>query len=233
MDEEEKSTLTPEMRQMLRQMPNQEVDFVPRVAQPEHDPPIPARHPNRRAWHWQGKSRAPSTKTFPFLDEHFLEDLKAGARDEDITRWSGISLPTVIRWRRSHKIRSSKKSVQRKAVALNLFGTEHGDALHRCEDSPIRGKWEVPEYVIRKPLVYGELARCLWFLRSKLGVSSEYMAKALGIREMDVAFAMRVYDEFLSKNGHACGWCGILCSRSELYCSKECWRNAKEEIGDL
>ncbi len=227
---DEESTLPPELVAKLKQMPTDDVDFVPRASQPEEpDKPAP-RHAKKR--HWRGRIRPPSSETFPWLDDHFLEDAKAGASDDDLSRWSGLSKNTIVRWRRARGIKRAPKNDQRKALALNLFGTDHGDVLHRCDDSPIEGLWEVPEFVLRKPLAYGEMARHLWFLRAKLGSSVKMLAKSFGIRERDVESALALYDAFLEKNGRPCDRCGLMCLRTERYCSKECWDTAKKETGD-
>ena len=224
-----KSTLRPELAARLKQLPEEDVTFVPRVEQPEEGPSPEPRHPNRV---WRGKKRPPSSKTFPWLDEHFLEDARAGATDADLARWSGLSLATVVRWRRSRGIRKQKDVPRRAAPALNLLGVHHGDVLHRTEDSSVNGLWVGPEYVLRKPLKYGELCRHIHFLHGKLGSSTKLIASSLGIREQDVATALSVYDTFLEKNGRPCDWCGFPTLKTDRYCSKHCWDTAKKEMGD-
>ncbi len=229
--DDDKNTLPPELRARLKQMPKSDVVFVPRTTQAASDlEPVP-RHPNKRGW--KGRKKPPSKDTFPWLDEHFLEDAKAGISDEELARQSGLSRYTIIRWRRERGItRSPSKNERKKTMALNLFGTDHGDVLHRCDDSPIQGTWQVPEYVLRVPLSYGELCRHLWFLNKKLESSPELLAQAFGIRPRDVETALTVYESFLDKNGRPCDLCGLLCIKTDRYCSKWCWDEAKRKVGD-
>lgn len=217
-----------------RQLPQKDLLFVParrqRKSATTHSTGS-VRHPKRRQY--LGKLFAPVERSFAHLDAHFLEDAKAGASDADISRWSGVAKTTVIRWRRARGIKRTPSPRKKKvAYALNLFGTDHQDVLHRVQDSPIGGVWEIPEYVIRHPLNYGEMARHLYFLHHKLGSSVELLAKAFGVRERDVQTALDVYDAFLAVNGRPCDWCELPCLKHDRYCSTECWDAAKEEMGD-
>jgi hypothetical protein len=211
----------------LRKQAAASVVFTPKVSQGERKPA--ARHANRKGWRM--KTKPPSAKLFPWLDEHYLEDAKAGASDADLARWSGVSKAAIIRWRRSRGIRK-RQGTREARRALNLLGTEQGDILHRSDDSPIEGLWEVPEYVLRIPLSYSETARHVYFLHHKLGTPVDGLASVVGIRQRDVETMLALYTAFLEKNGKECDRCGFPTVKTDRYCSKFCWDAAKEEEGD-
>jgi hypothetical protein len=221
MPKQKTSNLSPELAARLKQQPSEEVEFTPRSAQPLLPPEV-ARQRRRRGW--RGKTCPPSVEIFAWLDEKYLADAKAGATDEDLVRWSGVALHTIVRWRRSRGIVRRPGQNGRCARALNLLGVEHGDVLHRCDDSPLGGLWEVPEYVLRHPLHYGELLRHLWFLYQRLGSTPRVLAEAFGIREQDVQTALALWEAFLAKNGKPCERCGISVVSADRYCSVFCWR---------
>lgn len=173
---------------------------------------------------WRGKKRPRTQDTFPWLDKHFKDDARAGVPDKEISRQSGISVPMVIRWRRSRGIHRKDHTLgeETRAVAVSLLGKHHGDVLHRVGDSAVGGRWTPPEYVLRRPLNYSELARHLYFLDIKMGTGYGELAGAFGIREDDVRVAIEVYEAYIEREGHECASCGLLIPKKDTYCSREC-----------
>jgi len=203
-----------------------DVAFRPQRVQGDGKPE--PRHPNRRGW--KGKVRPLSADTFPWLDKHFLELAQSGLPDEQISKQSGLNLATIIRWRRSRGVhRRTKPTLQQKAMALNLLGLPLRDVLHRVEDSIVEGSWSPPEFVLREPLRYLELAKHLWFLRTRLGSSFELLASAFGLKPADVETAVTLYDNHMQKNGRPCDQCGEPAPKTDRYCSQHCWDAAREE----
>lgn len=222
--------MTSQLRARQSRLPEPDMQFVPRRAQAESPskqlPSLPLT---------QKRSRKPklrtSQKNFAHLDENWQEEMRAGASDDDLAKWSGVPKNAVTRWRRARGVhrRPTTKKERKVAFALDLFGTGHGDVLHRTEDSPIGGVFNVPEFVIRRPLDYGELVRHLWFLQHKLGSSTELLAKTFGLREEDVKAGLNLWDAFLEKNGRECDHCGLRCIKHDRYCSVECWDGARKK----
>ena len=224
--------LTSQLRARRRQLPEDDIVFVPQRAQAEAPGKVMPRLSLPRKRETVQGTRARKSRShgqFKHLDEHWLAETKAGASDADLARWSGVPKAVVIRWRRDRGIhRRVTKKRTKVAHALNLFGTDHEDVLHRTDDSPIAGVFDIPEYVIRNPLAYSETARHLWFLQKKLGSSNKLLSQAFGIRESDVKTALAMWENFLHAHGRPCDHCGVRCIKTDRYCSVECWDGARK-----
>lgn len=136
----------------------------------------------------------------------FLRDVRAGVPDDLIAKSAGVPVRAVRRWRRQHGIQAGIQDTV--ALAADVFGTGSRDTMHRSASSPIGGRFEVPEYVLRVPLQYEALARHLHALHDVLGSSAAELAAAFGIRDQDVETCLVLWQAHLERSGVPC--CGAL-----------------------
>lgn len=136
----------------------------------------------------------------------YVRDAEAGVPDTTIARNAGVSAAAVRKWRRALGIKPSVELAR--ADAVDVFGSGTRDYAHRVAASPVRGMFEVPEYVLRHPLQYEALARHLYEMRRLLGSTDAELAAAFGIRESDVATCVLLWGAHLQRNGRSC--CGEL-----------------------
>ena len=126
----------------------------------------------------------------------FEEDAGAGVPDELIARRSGLSVDTVARWRRRRGIKhprgrpSAEQLIHRAAV--ELFGRPPADTWMRTRESPVMGRWEVPQYLLRRPLDYSAFAEATSKLM-EAGLTPGRIAAGLGVRTEDVAVATTLW----------------------------------------
>lgn len=168
--------------------------------------------------------RRSRVSSFALLDE-YLEEAKTGAPDEWLARATNVALTTVLEWRRERGIRREKehKAVEGVFWAVDMFGDREDSYLHRAETSPIAGRWEPPEFVLRRPLRYAELCRHLHYLTTRLGTGSQLLAEAFGFKETDIDLAVEIWDAHLRKKGAPCATCERLTDPIYgAYCSNAC-----------
>lgn len=153
----------------------------------------------------------PKTREQAFADlDIFIEEAKAGLEDEHLARQAGVTLTAVLAWRKQRGIRHVRGHVRRRqlqAQALDMFGTGYDPLLHAV-DSSLRGSWEIPEYVLRRPLLYSETCRLLHFLYTAQGASTDTLARAFGLRRRDVETAIAVETAHLTEISALCVSCG-------------------------
>ncbi|MBO6936768.1 MAG: hypothetical protein JJ863_17495 [Deltaproteobacteria bacterium] len=124
------------------------------------------------------------------------EDARAGVPDDLIAARSGLSVNTVARWRRRHDIERpvgrppAEQATERAAV--ELFGEATVAAWMRTRESPVMGRWEVPQYLIRRALDYTAFAEAASIL-TETGLTPGRIAAALGVRPADVALATSLW----------------------------------------
>lgn len=178
----------------------------------------------------RNRGRMPSLpEAYRFLDDHYAADLDAGVEDADIARSSGLPVSVVVRWRREHRgVRRAAHPAKKAAAlkALELLGHDHGDVMHRTDASPVDGRWEVPEYVLRRPLDYTAFVTACWALWRKVGMTPRRVAAALGVRVEDVNAALLLMSDRLRSRRRTCwlcddpvmtpGYCSALCERLAL-----------------
>lgn len=183
----------------------------------ESPPPSPRPKTSRRR-------NLAETTSFARLDE-FRDEARAGAPDTWLVQKTGVSLGAVHRWRRHNTIlrpRGRKRQEEVLSWALDAFGDGYDAELHAV-NSRVRGLWELPEFVLHKPLDYDALCRLVWELHNTCGHSAELISQAFGIREKDITMALELQAAHLDSTGTECPRCGRLMDTTggEL-CSKTC-----------
>lgn len=174
------------------------------------------------------KPARPKSKAQSFKDlDMFLEEARAGMPDEALCRAAGVSMTSVLEWRRAREIRRTKSGHDRKREievwALDPFGDWTPEVQEIDPESSLNAQWDIPTYVLRNPLNYDLLARSLYFLHVEQGTSAEALAKAFGLRERDVENAILVETAHLNKNGIPCKTCGRPCDPAYgKRCSTRC-----------
>lgn len=162
-------------------------------------------------------------ESFARLDE-LLEEARAGAPDEWLSKQAHVAPDAVLAWRKLRKVartRGRGGGRERSLWAVNLLGG-FKSPLHPVH-SPFSGLWEAPEYVLRRPLVYRELCRLVYSLHTTLGVGPELICEAMGLREKDVELALTVWANHLARSGEPCTTCGSLTDpRYGKFCSVRC-----------
>lgn len=135
------------------------------------------------------KRRAPRVRVT--LDT-FLDDAKAGATDAQIARSAGVTASQVRRWRLGHGITrpSGRPTTPQRLsrLAVDVFAQEYIPVLHEVS-SPVSGRWEAPEYLVRTPLKFETFARGVHAL-ADAGFTATTIAEAVGVRERDVVHAL-------------------------------------------
>jgi hypothetical protein len=67
------------------------------------------------------------------------------------------------------------------------------DAFSHEVASPVEGRWEFPEYLVRRPLDYMEFVRVVKAAAAE-GVDLASIAKGVGVRENDVVMGLVLGD---------------------------------------
>jgi len=158
--------------------------------------------------------------------EPFLEEAKAGAPTSWLAHHAEVSIDTVQRWRRHRGIvlRGNRgRKLEATAWALDVFGDGFDPVLHKAKNTN-HGVWEVPEFVIRKPLDYDEFCRMVWELHNICGHEPDRIAGSVGVREKDVELALSLQRKRLEVIGVACPRCGLPMDPmgGRATCSKAC-----------
>lgn len=144
---------------------------------------------------------------FAALDP-YIDKARAGAPNDWLAEVAGVSVAAAREWKLTRGIRGTR-SMEELFLAVDMFGDEKSThrALHRSIRSSVEGKFEVPEYMARHPLIYDEMARQVHFLMTELGTTVKQVSEGLGLREKDVAVATKVYASHLKRSGVKCSVC--------------------------
>lgn len=172
------------------------------------------------------KPTRPKTKEESFKDlDAWLEEATAGMPDELLARSANVSMTAVLEWRRVRgikRIRGHLRRQEKQVWAVDAFGDHYDSPLHSATSQHL-GMWDLPEYILRKPLNYDLLSRFLHFLHTELGAEPDALAEAFGIKERDVELALAVETAHLSRISIPC----LVCSKPTdptygKYCSTRC-----------
>lgn len=146
----------------------------------------------------------------------FIQDARAGVPDALIAKRAGLTARAVRRWRQERGIKAQAPDLG--AAAVNAFGLEPRDTMHRVEASAVGGCFDVPEYVLRIPLKYEALARHIHAMHDVLGSTAAELSAAVGIRESDVEACLALWQAHLERRGVQC--CGAL--HDPRFCCPRC-----------
>lgn len=134
--------------------------------------------------------RVPREKLDPYLAE-----VRAGASDEAVARAAGVAEAQVARWRRSQHVgrpRGRPTSVMRTtSLAVELLGHPFDPVIADVRSSPLGGRFEAPEYVLRDGLEYELLVQFVEVLALS-GYTDGEIATGIGIRQHDVVIARKL-----------------------------------------
>lgn len=167
-------------------------------------------------------SQLSQQESFERLDL-MLDEAQAGAPDEWLATQAGVTLDSVLWWRRERGIQRQRGPKPR-ADALRAagFGTRFDSALHAAE-SDFDGQWEAPQFLLRKAINYTEFCRHVYSLHVILGTGPELMSEALGVRPKDIELALSVWNRHLKNVGTKCLECKELTDpRYGVFCSVRC-----------
>lgn len=155
--------------------------------------------------------------------EKFLEEAEAGAPDEWLALQAGVTLDSVLWWRREKGITHKRGPRTAKDTLMAAgFGLKFDPALHAA-DSDLNGAWAAPQYLLRKPITYREFCRHIYVLHVHLGTGPELLSEAFGVRPMDIELAISVWNRHLQEKGTPCATCRELTDpRYSKYCSVRC-----------
>lgn len=202
-------------------MPDDLTARVRRIEREEHGRQPPAADRAKRGGTTGGRSRATA---FARLDE-LIDEATAGASDAALAQAAGVTMESVLAWRKKRKISRRKKPEQADAVlALDPTGSTFAAALHEVEEDSIAGgTWELPQFVLRDALNYTEFARLLYEMRS-MGEMAETIAAAFGLRVKDITLAEEIWKRHLRQNGVVCENCKRIFDARYGRSRTACWR---------
>lgn len=117
----------------------------------------------------------------------YAEDLRAGAPDAWVARQAGLTRYQVKEARHRLDIlrRPGRQLYWRRWLAISALG---GEPLIMPTRSPLNGQWQIPEYVLRRPLDYTKLVAVVR-AAAEAGMGVETIAAGLGLRTRDVEAA--------------------------------------------
>ncbi len=147
-------------------------------------------------------------ESYSRLDD-YIDEARAGAPDDWLSRKTSVAYHTVIRWRKARGLKRPRRQTIDEVGkwALDVFGDAYDAALHSTSSVVLDGLWEVPEYVLRVPLDYDALCRLIWELVvQKYGIKE--IAAAIGLKERDVEHALALQAAYLETRGVDCKKCG-------------------------
>jgi hypothetical protein len=152
-----------------------------------------------------------------------LEEAQAGAPDDWLAAQAGVTLDSVLWWRRERNIRHPKGPKARVDVLRAAgFGIRFDSALHAA-DSDFDGQWESPHFLLRKAINYTEFCRHVYALHVLLGTGPELLSESIGVRPKDIELALAVWGRHLKKVGKKCPTCKELTDpRYGAFCSVRC-----------
>ena len=122
----------------------------------------------------------------------YAEDLRAGAPDAWVGRSAGLTEHQVkaARYRLDITRAPGRQLTWRHWLAVGAFGSP---SVIMPTSSPVGGHWQLPEYVLRRPLEYRGLVRVVCAaMDAGMGVAA--IAAGLGLRERDVEAARLLGD---------------------------------------
>lgn len=160
----------------------------------------------------------------------FEEEARAGAPDDWLARQAGVSLESVLWWRRERNLkrkRGPKRPEQVMTTWAAGFGLPYDSRMHAAK-SELGGLWEAPEYVLRSEIRYVEFCRHLHALHIQLGSGPDILSRAFGIRPRDVELALAVWERHLNELNTPCTTCGgLIDPRYGSFCSVRCAEGRK------
>lgn len=156
--------------------------------------------------------------------EPFLEHARAGAPDDWLARQAGVSIDSVLWWRRERDVKRKRgpHRVSETKIWAAGFGLPFDPKIHAA-DSELKGMWEAPEYLLRTPILYTHFCRHVHALHTLLGTGPELLSEALGVRARDIELALSVWSRHLIELKNPCPTCGELIDpRYGAFCSVRC-----------
>lgn len=182
------------------------------------DPPRPPRP------RYKPSGQKTQAESFKDLDS-WLEEAQAGMPDDSLARAANVSMTAVLEWRKVREIKRKRGWQARREAdiwAVDAFGDGYVSEIQRAQ-SQLKGQWDLPEYVLRVPLKYDYLCRAAYFLSSDLGMTSDEIAEAVGLRTRDVEMAIAVEAAHLARTSISCSKCGRACDpHYGEFCSVRC-----------
>jgi hypothetical protein len=165
----------------------------------------------RRRPRQKPKPSRPKAQDESFKDlDAFLEEARAGMPDEALARAANVSMAAVLLWRKARDLKRKKGWERRKEMeiwAVDAFGDGYVSDIQALQ-SEVKGIWDLPEYVLRKPLEYDQLTRALYFLHVEMPMPIDSLASAFGLRERDVEMAIAIELAHLERVSRPCAVCG-------------------------
>lgn len=129
----------------------------------------------------------------PRLLDPLAEHALAGVSDATLARVAHVTTQQVALWRRArgiHKRAGRPGRIQHATtMAVELFGEPFQPVVAQVAHSPVLGRFEPPEYVIRHGLDYAVFARFVRELNDA-GHDANELAAGFGVRDLDIAMAL-------------------------------------------
>lgn len=138
--------------------------------------------------------REPAPEADAVLDRYEL-DARVGVADALIAKKAGTSQEVVRYWRRRKGIRGRSGRTPRHLDAQLFLRTVCGEPATAVPHATRGGRhgFEIPPYVLRVPLDYGELTEVVSRLNAS-GFHVARLASAIGISEFDLLLALSYLD---------------------------------------
>lgn len=138
--------------------------------------------------------RQPAPEADAMLDRYEL-DARVGVADALIAKKARLNVETVRYWRRRKGIAGRSGRTPRHLDAQLFLRTVCGERATAVPHATRGGRrgFEVPPYVLRVPLDYGELAEVVARLHAS-GFHVARLASAIGISEVDLLVALSYLD---------------------------------------
>lgn len=135
--------------------------------------------------------------------EAYTREAQAGAPDTFLAKKADVSVFMVREWRNKFGLRrqrGKRRSVEEhRQFASTVMGHRPPDVLMRADASPLDGRWEVPEFVLRGVVDYPGHVQQIHYLHRKGGFSPEAIAKAHGYTQKTVDQAIALVDREKAK----------------------------------
>lgn len=126
--------------------------------------------------------------------EPFKPDMKAGVSDAAIAKQAKTSVAQVRKWRLKQGVRHTPgrptAATRVYSGAIELLGRPSAPVALPVAQSPVLGRWEAPQYVLRQAMDYEGLVRIVDLASARF--SADEIASALGLRKVDVVIAQRL-----------------------------------------
>lgn len=150
----------------------------------------PAEQPLRRE---RTRRHKPALEADAVLDRYLL-DARAGVADVLIAKKTGLPAEVVRYWRRRRCVRGRSGRTPLHLDAELFLRSIRGEPVDPVSHAVRGGRrgFEVPPYVLRIPLDYGELAAVVARLHAD-GLHVSRLSAALGIAETDLLVALTYF----------------------------------------